>query len=193
MIEPLAAEMDYSIPSVRRFLSRTGYYSSFTHNGKWYTLRAIPRFSRDSLWFYRDIGFSRAGSLTSTLIELTSRSAAGMTAEMLGEKLRCRCHTILVQLCRRRKLQRDKAGRCYVYLAADPHTAAGQRRAMALKDLPPAPLPAEIAVLVLVAFIRNPQASFKQLAKTLSTTQNVTVEAAQIQRFFDLHGLKKTT
>ncbi len=155
MIEPLAAEMDYSIPSVRRFLSRTGYYSSFTHNGKWYTLRAIPRFSRDGLWFYRDIGFSRAGSLTSTLIELTSRSAAGMTAEMLGEKLRCRCHTILVQLCRRGKLQRDKAGRCYVYLAADPHTAAGQRRAMALKDLPPAPLPAEIAVLVLVAFIRS--------------------------------------
>ena len=98
MIEPLAAEMDYSIPSVRRFLSKAGYYSSFTHNGKWYTLRAIPRFSRDGLWFYRGIGFSRAGSLTNTLIELTSRSPAGMTAQMLGEKLRCRCHTILVQL-----------------------------------------------------------------------------------------------
>jgi predicted transcriptional regulator len=193
MIEPLAAEMDYSIPSVRRFLSRTGYYSSFTHNGKWYTFRSIPRFSRDGLWFYRDIGFSRAGSLPNTLIELTSHSLAGMTAEMLGEKLRCRCHTILVQLCRKGKLQREKAGRSHVYLAADPHTATGQRRAMALKDLPPAPLPAEIAVLVLVAFIRNPQASFKQLAKTLSTTQNVTVDAVQIERFFDLHGLKKTT
>jgi hypothetical protein len=193
MIEPLAAEMDYSIPSVRRFLSRTGYYSSFTHNGKWYTLHSIPRFSRDGLWFYRDIGFSRAGSLPNTLLVLTSRSPAGMRAEMLGEKLRCRCHTILVQLCRRGKLQREKAGRSYVYLAADPHIATGQRRAMALKDLPPAPLPAEIAVLVLVAFIRNPQASFKQLAKTLSTTQNVTVDAVQIERFFDLHGLKKTT
>jgi len=193
MIEPLAAEMDYSIPSVRRFLSRTGYYSSFTHNGKWYTLRYIPRFSRDGLWFSRDIGFSRAGSLPNTLIELTSHSPAGMRAEMLGEKLRCRCHTILVQLCRKGKLQREKAGRSYVYLAADPHIATGQRRAMALKDLPPAPLPAEIAVLVLVAFIRNPHASFKQLAKTLSTTQNVTVDAAQIERFFDLYGLKKTT
>jgi len=193
MIEPLAAEMDYSTPSVRRFLSRTGYYSSFTHNGKWYTLHSIPRFSRDGLWFYRDIGFSRAVSLTNTLIELTSHSPAGMTAEMLGEKLRCRCHTILVQLCRIGKLQREKAGRSNIYLAANPHIAAGQRRAMALKDLPPVPLPAEIAVLVLVAFIRNPQASFKQLAKTLSTTQNITVDVVQIERFFDLHGLKKTT
>lgn len=193
MIEPLAVEMEYSIPSVRRFLSKTGYYSSFTHNGKWYTLRTTPRFSRDGLWFYRDIGFSRAGSLTNTLFELTSRSPAGMTAEMLGEKLRCRCHTILVQLYRRRKLQRKKTGRSYVYLAADSHTAAAQCRTMVLKDLPPAPLPAEIAVLALVAFIRNPQASFKKLAKTLSITRNVTVDAAEIERLFDLYGLKKTT
>jgi hypothetical protein len=33
MIEPLAAEMKYSIPSVRRFLAEVGYFSSFTHNG----------------------------------------------------------------------------------------------------------------------------------------------------------------
>lgn len=193
MIQPLAKEMGYSVPSVRRFLSQTGYYSSFTHNGKWYTLQTIPRFSRDGLWFYHDIGFSRAGSLTETLISLSSRSPEGMTAEMLRKKLRCRCHALLVQLCRRGKLQREKAGRSYVYLSADPRTAALQRRAMALKNLPPALLPAEIAVWVLVAFIRNPKAGFHQLAKTVSTTQNVRVDAEQIERFFELHGLKKTT
>ena len=62
MIEPLAAEMKYSIPSVRRFLAEVGYFSSFTHNGGWYTLRSIPRFGQDGLWFHADIGFSRAGS-----------------------------------------------------------------------------------------------------------------------------------
>jgi hypothetical protein len=36
MIQPLAAEMHYSIPSVRRFLAEAGYYSSFTHNGGCY-------------------------------------------------------------------------------------------------------------------------------------------------------------
>jgi hypothetical protein len=33
MIAPLAEQLDYSVPSVRRFLVRIGYYSSFTHNG----------------------------------------------------------------------------------------------------------------------------------------------------------------
>lgn len=97
MIEPLASELGYSVPSVRRFLTETGYYSSFTHNGRWYTLRSIPQFDRDGLWFFDTIGYSRAGSLTNTLIDLTSRSQAGMTAEQLGGKLRCRCHSILVQ------------------------------------------------------------------------------------------------
>lgn len=191
-IEPLAKKMGYSIPSVRRFLSQTGYYSSFTHNGKWYTLRPIPRFNRDGLWFHENIGFSKAGSLTNTIIELTSRSISGMSADMLGEKLHCRCHTILVHLCRQGKLQREKVGRSFVYLASDVHTAADQRRAMALKKQPPALFPAEIAVLILAAFIRNPQASFTQLARTLSKTHNITIDTAQIERLFELHGLKKT-
>lgn len=33
MISPLASELKYSIPSVRRFLAETGYFSNFTHNG----------------------------------------------------------------------------------------------------------------------------------------------------------------
>ena len=54
-------------------------------------------------------------------------------------------------------------------------------------------LPAEIAVLILVEFIRNPDSSFEQLAKAISRNKSVTVKAAQIERLFDQHGLKKTT
>ena len=192
MIQPLANEMQYSIASVRRFLSGTGYFSSFTHNGGWYTLRSIPRFGRDGLWFYHDIGFSRAGSLTNTLIELTTRSPSGMSAQMLGEKLRCRCHTVLVHLWRQGRLQREKVGRCHLYFAVDPHTAASQRQAL-MQELPALELPAEIAVMVLVEFIRSPKSSFEQLAQKIARRNNVTIEAAQIERFFAQHGLKKTT
>lgn len=192
MIQPLANEMQYSIASMRRFLSETGYFSSFTHNGGWYTLRSIPRFGRDGLWFYHDIGFSRAGSLTNTLIELTTRSPSGMSAQMLGEKLRCRCHTVLVHLWRQGRLQREKVGRCHLYFAVDPHTAASQRQAL-MQELPAVELPAEIAVMVLVEFIRSPQSSFEQLAQKIARRKNVTIEAAQIERFFAQHGLKKTT
>ena len=81
MIEPLAAELKYSIPSVRRFLTAVGYYSSF---------------NRDGLWFHHEIGFSRTGSLTKTLIALSVNSPAGVTAEQLGEKLHCRRFTVVI-------------------------------------------------------------------------------------------------
>jgi hypothetical protein len=188
-IEPLAGELSYSIPSVRRFLAEVGYCSSFTHNGGWYTLRSIPRFDSDGLWFHRDVGFSHAGSLTNALVDLTTRSAAGLTAEQLGAKLRCRCHSVLVELWRQGRLQREKIGRSHVYFAIDPHIAAVQRQTV----LSVVQFPAEIAVLILVEFIRNPDSSFEQLAKAISRKKSITVKAAQIERLFDQHGLKKTT
>ena len=60
-IDSLAASLEYSVPSVRRFLSRHGYFSSFTHNGAWYTLVGVPRFGRDGLWFHRDNRFFEGG------------------------------------------------------------------------------------------------------------------------------------
>ncbi|EFK08955.1 conserved hypothetical protein [delta proteobacterium NaphS2] len=191
MIKPLAAEMQYAIPSVRRFLAETGYYSSFTHNGSWYTLRSIPRFGRNGLWFYRDIGFSRAGTLTKTLVSLISGSPSGMSAEMLGNTLQCRCHGLLANLWRKGNITREKVGRCQVYFASDPHKSANQRRALAAQHSPKS-FSAEMAVLILAAFIRNPDSSFEQLAEKVSRNKNVTVSPQQIEHLFEQHGLKKT-
>lgn len=192
MIESLAAELKYSIPSVRRFLVTVGYYSSFTHNGKWYTLSSIPRFDRDGLWFYHDIGFSRAGSLTKTLVTLAAKSPAGVTAEQLGKKLHCRCHSVMAQLHRRKKLQRQKIGRSYIYLTTEPRIADRQRQALSVQDSLVQRLPAEISVLILVEFIHNPQASFTQLAETIKKNRKVFVEVEQIEQLFDRYSLKKT-
>jgi hypothetical protein len=190
MIEALSRQMEYSIPSMRRFLVQTGYYSSFTHNGRWYTLASIPRFSNDGLWFYRDIGFSRAGSLTRTLVALIDASRAGMSAGQLGQKLRCRCHGVLVDLCRRNLIQRQRSARAHVYLSCDAQTADAQRRAMAPSVS--AVLPAEIAVLVLAEFIRQPSAQAAELARRVSAKAAVRIRADQIRALFESHGLKKT-
>lgn len=192
MIQPLAAKMQYSIPSVRRFLTAAGYYSSFTHNGSWYTLRSIPRFGRNGLWFYRDIGFSRAGSLTNTLVTLITKSPSGMSAEMLGEVLHCRCHGVLVNLWRKGNIQRQKIGRCQIYFAANPHKAENQRQALSAQHPPKTQFSAEIAVLVLAEFIRKPDSSFEQLAEIISRSKNVTVSPERIEHLFYQHGLKKT-
>jgi hypothetical protein len=192
MIKPLATEIGYSVPSTRRFLVDMGYYSSFTHNGKWYTLRTTPHFDRNGIWFFDIIGFSRAGSLTKTLIKLINRSQAGMTAEQLGEKLRCRCHSVLVQLYRQSKIQRRKQGRSYIYLATDPSAQAIQLQAREGKSVSVPTLPAEIAVLILVEFIRQPHFRFEQLAKAIARQRRILLDAAQVEELFELHGLKKT-
>lgn len=187
-IAPLALQLGYSIPSTRRILTHRGYYSSFTHNGRWYTLSSIPLFDADGLWFHRDIGFSMAGSLTRTLVDLTTRSPDGMSAESLGKKLRCRCHSILVHLYRQDRLQRQRFGRSYIYLASDSHTAEKQ----CLARQKPVELPAEIAVLVLAQFIRNPGTGFQALAKKVSKSSGLTVGSDQIRALFAEHGIKKT-
>ncbi len=192
MIKPLAIEMEYSIPSVRRFLAEAGYYSSFTHNGGWYTLRSKPRFGRNGLWFYHDIGFSRAGTLTKTLVTLISGSPAGMSAEMLVEILQCRCHGVLVNLWRKGEIMREKVGRCQFYFSADPHKASSQRQALAAQHPPKVSFSSEMAVLILAEFIRSPDSSFEQLAEKISRIKNVTVNPQQIEVLFEQHGLKKT-
>jgi hypothetical protein len=190
MVGPLAKRLDYSIPSVRRFLVQTGYYSSFTHNGRWYTLASIPTFSAAGLWFHENIGFSRAGSLTNTLVALVSKSRAGMTAEQLGQTLRCRCHSILVELVRQDRLQRQKIGRTFTYLSADEPTATSQRQAGS--DTQVMALPAEIAVLILVEYIHHPKAGFSKLAQRIGRRTRVHIEAGQIRALFEHYGLKKT-
>jgi len=190
MIRPLAEQINYSIPSVRRFLTKIGYYSSFTHNGRWYTLASTPRFKQDGLWFHKKIGFSREGSLTHTLVRLAEQSPNGLTADQIGEKLQCRCHTVLVKLYREGRLQRQKYGRSYVYLASDTQTASAQRR-LAMPKVHVARLPAEMAVLVLAEFIRTPEVEIHQLAKTISRRTGVLIKSAQVQMLFEQHGFKK--
>ncbi|MCF8026513.1 MAG: hypothetical protein K9K82_13635 [Desulfobacteraceae bacterium] len=191
-ISPLAEALQYAVPSVRRFLAQTGYYSSFTHNGVWYTLRSIPSFNRRGLWFYQDIGFSKAGPLTATIVGLIQQSQAGMTAEDLGDILRCRCHSVLVNLYRQGRLQRQKQGRSYIYFAGDPQTANSQRRAKTLQQEPAKQLPAEIAVYILAEYIKRPQADFPELAHAISA-KGVSVSPAQIENLFAQHGIKKKT
>ena len=45
MLADLALALGYALISVRRFLRQIGYYRSYTHNGKWYTLRSSPAFN----------------------------------------------------------------------------------------------------------------------------------------------------
>lgn len=111
MLHQLARALDYAQISVRRFLKQIGYFRSYTHNGKWYTLRDAPDFDREGLWHFRGIGFSKHGNLTATIDYLLARSTAGLSASELTQKLQHPCHAVLSRPARSRSRGSTSTGR----------------------------------------------------------------------------------
>jgi hypothetical protein len=194
ILADLARSLDYALISVRRFLLQIGYFRSYTHNGKWYTLRSTPRFNHDGLWRHRDIGFSKHGSLTATIGHLVGRSPAGLSARQLAQKLRHPCHAVLTHLHQDGALDRLKVQGEFRYLSI-PAPLNQQQRQSAMAAVPPNPaaaLSTQAAVLVLVEYIKNPALSFPEIAARLRRPGSPEVTPENIDRFFAEHGLKKT-
>lgn len=193
MLAELAQALDYALITVRRLLNQIGYFRSYTHNGKWYILRASPQFNREGLWHYRGIGFSKHGSLTATITHLVGRSPAGLSARELAGELQHPCHAVLSILHKGGALDRSKVGGEFRYLSPQEQVNRQQRERLVLEEPPAAStsLSTPAAVLVLVEHLKNPGLSFEQLAVHLQQRQ-LTVTAESIRRFFAEHDLKKT-
>lgn len=95
--------------SVFRRMKEVGYLSSYTHTCRFYTLRSIPQFDSLGLWHYRDVGFSRAGTLKGAVADIIDSSPAGRTPRELQELLRVRVNNALLDLARARKIRRESS------------------------------------------------------------------------------------
>jgi len=193
-IDELCHALGYAAISVRRYLRQLGYFSSFTHNNKWYTLSSVPRFDKDGLWFWDCVGFSKHGNMKQTILFFINRSPQGLSAKELREKLSVPCHAVLNHLYKSGKIDRIKSGKKFVYLSTDERK---NRRQMAHQRLridqasKPHGLSAQAAVYVLAEFIKNPQASFAEISRAVAEKQ-VIVTPEAIACLFEEHDLKKT-
>jgi len=183
-IDELTKKLNYSQISTRRFLKQAGYYSSYTHNSKWYTLKSIPNFSKRGIWFYQNIGFSLHGNLTQTILHFIDSSTQGLTVKELYECLAVPCYTILNLMSKRKQIERLKTVNGFVYLSID---FEKKQKQTSLR----VPLPSDTeAVLILVEFIKHPDYSILEIASTL-TKQGIPCESDTIERLFSHHNLKK--
>jgi hypothetical protein len=193
-IAELAKTLGYAVISIRRFLKQIGYFRSYTHNGQWYTLQSEPLFNRDGLWSYEEIGFSRRGSLTETIRSLINKSPSGLSAGELGAKLHHPCDAVVSTMYQDEQLDRVREGRVFRYLSRQ--ARINRRQRVVLENRQPvetsAPLSTQVAVWVLVEFIRQPQLSFEQLATQVQEHRRLAVSAESIGAFFEQQGLKKT-
>jgi len=193
-IKQLQFELCYAVVSVRGFLKRLGYYSSFTHNSKWYTLQSIPDFNKNGLWFYEDIGFSRHGNLKESILYFVHQSRQGLSAKQVTEMLKTPCHAVLTQMYQNGRIDRFKPRGEFIYLSCDPDKnkrQLAQLQPAVVEDTRAHKLTAISAVYVLVEYIKNPQASYEMLSKAAAKHQVIAPPEA-IARFFAEHDLKKT-
>lgn len=103
--------------TVFRQLKELGYYSSYSHSGKYYTLGSVPVFDRNGLWSYGGIHFSKHGSLMDTIPVSVKRSEAGYFASELEELLHVFVHNALGKLFTLGRLLREQIGEQYLYLS----------------------------------------------------------------------------
>lgn len=73
--------------TVFRKLKELSYHSSYSHNGRYYTLADIARFDEMGLWSHRSVWFSRHGTLLHSAQVLVETSDAGYFASELKEVL----------------------------------------------------------------------------------------------------------
>ena len=112
-----------------RKLAQMEYLSSYSHRGKFYTLRSIARFTEPGLWSCRSVWFSRFGNLLQTAEALVTRSEAGYSATELKDILHVKTKHALTHLVRCNLLQRKKYDSVYVYLSAENAVARKQEKA----------------------------------------------------------------
>lgn len=98
-----------------RILKAHGYITSYNYNATYYTLADIPLFDKYGLWAYREVRFSKYGSLTNTVKALVCNSPAGMTASEIQQLLNVNVTPILARFYRQGKLYRKKVNAVLVY------------------------------------------------------------------------------
>jgi hypothetical protein len=192
-VAELALQMRCSPRTVHRRLQEWQAIHSFNKNGRYYALPSVPEFDSHGLWRYRDIGFSRYGNLTETLIALVCHAQAGLSAAELGHLLGMEPHSFLWLFRNHPALTREKHQGRFVYFAAESAICQRQRNQRMVMDAG-ARRPSDSEVIaILVETIKHPELSIEQLCRNLKK-QGIAVAEQAVVNLFACHGLelKKT-
>jgi hypothetical protein len=101
--------------TVFRKLREVNHLTSYSHRGRFYTLRELAHFNDDGLWSCQSVWFSRYGTLLSTIENYVNQSQAGCFADELAKALHIDVQDALLQLVRQGKICRQQESGMYLY------------------------------------------------------------------------------
>ena len=131
--------------TVFRKLKPLGYLTSYSHRGRYYTLREIARFDDQGLWSQAEAWFSRFGTLLATAVAFIDRSSRGYFADELALLLHVEVQDALLQLTQQGRVSRQIVSGRYLYTARDPTTQ--RRQVLARRTVEFLPTVADAAAL----------------------------------------------
>src|SRR6266567_3609960 len=112
--------------TVFRKLRPLDYVTSYSHRGRYYTLREIARFDDKGLWSQSTVCFSQFGTLLATAEAFVNRSPRGYFADELARALHVEVQDALHELAQRQRLTREIVSGRYLYTARDRTVQRGQ-------------------------------------------------------------------
>jgi hypothetical protein len=178
--------------TVFRALSAAGYYASYSHAGRYYTLQHIPDFNEDGVWTHGEVRFSRLRTLRATAAALVADAPAGQTHGELQVRVHLRVYDTLRDLVAEGKIGRTELERLYVFVNADQEVAEAQvaerRRLLSTEDPGvPLPEPEPTAIIeVLLALIRHPQEGSAAIAARVRRHGITQEQVVQVFAHYDL-------
>lgn len=185
-ISELAQHFNCSHVTARRRLFDVGYFSSYTHNSRYYTINSVAKFDQNGIWCYNNICFSELGTLKRTIAHLIDNSQSGMTVSQLSNILKIKCYAPLNLFYKHELFNRIKHDKQFIYLSKQENIYQKQLDYYNQKqDLQP-----QAAIQLLVEYINNPNATCGQLSQSLAQ-KDFQVSAQAIQSFLEKQGVKK--
>jgi len=176
--------------TVWRNLKTVGYYTSFSHNAQYWMLADTPRFDKDGLWFYRDVGFSEHGTLPRIIPKLIDNSTMGMTPREVSERLRVRVQNQLHDAFVQGHVHRVSWGRTQLYVSGEPEVQTQQLQRRQEHSNANDSVSDSDTIAVLVQLVRAPHSSAKRIAAILKT-RGLHVTTQNVQRIIDTYDLRK--
>lgn len=193
-LQHLSAYFNVSVRTIQRMITPLGTIRSYDHNGRYFSLEKLARFNAIGIWEYKNIHFSKFGTLKNTLVAIINNSSQGMDASQIKDALGLDTRSFLFQYKDTSGIKREKVGNHYVYFSAEPGRYAEQlsNRKQGLVSLAQPPLVGTAAISVLVETLKHPDFTFEQLCVHIAK-QGIKIKPGTIEDFFVFYGIEKKT
>ncbi len=193
-VDQLISWLRCSLRTAQRHMKTWNVHTSVNQNGRYHTLPDIPQFDPNGIWKYRNIVFSKHGTLKQTIVHVIQQSPHGLSSDEIMDHIGLPLNrSVLSHLRESSDILREKHHGRYIYFAGDAKIYAQQKRRWeALEEEINAQLSDEEAVQVLVYFIKHPQLTPEELARRLSC-KGRSLKAVGIRRLLETHDLQKKT